>query len=72
MLLDAIPDIAMSGRARTPVGGEAPNPIDPPPGCPFHPRCPRAAERCRIEAPILTDDVACHFPLGEPKEPGRA
>ncbi len=72
MLLDAVPDLAMSGRARTPVGGEPPSPIDPPPGCPFHPRCPRAAERCRIEAPILTDDVACHFPLGEPKGPGRA
>ena len=42
MLLDAVPDLTMSGRPRTPVGGEPPNPIDPPPGCPFHPRCPRA------------------------------
>ncbi|WP_158818066.1 ABC transporter ATP-binding protein [Methylocapsa sp. S129] len=67
MLLDAVPDLAMSGRARTPVGGETPNPIDPPPGCPFHPRCPRAIDRCRIEAPILRDNVACHLPLSDSK-----
>jgi peptide/nickel transport system ATP-binding protein len=61
MLLDAVPDLAMSGRARTPVGGEVPNPITPPPGCPFHPRCPRAIARCRSEVPAFTDDVACHL-----------
>jgi len=66
MLLDAVPDLAMSGRARTPVGGEPPNPIDPPPGCPFHPRCPRAAELCRREAPDFVDNVACHFAHGDP------
>ena len=42
MLLDAIPDIHMSGRARTPVQGEVPNPLQPPPGCTFNPRCPHA------------------------------
>ena len=42
MLLDAIPDIGMSGRARTPVQGEVPNPLEPPSGCSFHPRCPHA------------------------------
>jgi peptide/nickel transport system ATP-binding protein len=72
MLLDAVPDLAMSGRARTPVGGEAPNPIDPPPGCPFHPRCPRAAERCKHETPLLRDNVACHFPLDGPESQGRS
>jgi oligopeptide/dipeptide ABC transporter ATP-binding protein len=61
MLLDAVPDLAMSGRARTPVGGEVPNPIDPPPGCPFHPRCPRAIARCRTQVPAFVDDVACHL-----------
>jgi peptide/nickel transport system ATP-binding protein len=66
MLLDAVPDLAMSGRARTPVGGEVPNPITPPPGCPFHPRCPRAVERCRSEAPAFTDDVACHLAHADP------
>ncbi len=65
MLLDAIPDIAMSGKRRTPVGGEVPNPIDPPSGCAFHPRCPHANDRCRREPPattILPDGgtVACH------------
>jgi peptide/nickel transport system ATP-binding protein len=64
MLLDAIPDLEMSGRARTPVAGEVPSPIDPPPGCPFHPRCPHANERCRIERPAMIEiggaRVACH------------
>ncbi len=64
LLLDAIPDLAMTGRVRTPVGGEVPSPIAPPPGCPFHPRCPLANERCRVERPGYTRDVdvlvACH------------
>ena len=68
MLLDAIPDLEMTGRARTPVAGEVPNPLDPPPGCTFHPRCPHANERCRREAPALKPHrqaagealVACH------------
>jgi peptide/nickel transport system ATP-binding protein len=60
MLLDAVPDLAMSGRPRTPVGGEVPNPLAPPPGCAFHPRCPHANERCRRETPQLLNNVACH------------
>jgi peptide/nickel transport system ATP-binding protein len=64
MLLDAIPDIAMSGRARTPVQGEVPNPLNPPSGCSFHPRCPHANERCRQERPALLQvkgvRIACH------------
>ncbi|GJD95683.1 ABC transporter ATP-binding protein [Methylobacterium iners] len=60
MLLDAVPDIGMTGRTRTPVSGEIPNPIDPPSGCTFHPRCPFANERCRAEVPGLIDGVACH------------
>ncbi|MEP7303490.1 MAG: oligopeptide/dipeptide ABC transporter ATP-binding protein, partial [Caldimonas sp.] len=64
MLLDAIPDIHMSGRARTPVQGEVPNPLHPPGGCSFHPRCPHANERCRVERPQLLRfggaRVACH------------
>ena len=64
MLLDAIPDIHMSGRSRTPVQGEVPNPLNPPSGCAFNPRCPHANERCRVERPnLLTIDgaqVACH------------
>ena len=64
MLLDAIPDIHMSGRARTPVQGEVPNPLNPPSGCSFHPRCPLANERCKVERPALQQfqgiQVACH------------
>jgi peptide/nickel transport system ATP-binding protein len=53
MLLDAIPDLQMTGRARTPVAGEVPNPLNPPSGCTFHPRCPRAAAQCSQSAPQL-------------------
>ncbi|HYM33665.1 MAG TPA: ABC transporter ATP-binding protein [Candidatus Cybelea sp.] len=65
MLLDAIPDLEMSGRARTPVAGEVPSPINPPSGCAFHPRCPHANDRCRVEVPKLKQsarggEVACH------------
>jgi peptide/nickel transport system ATP-binding protein len=60
MLLDAVPDLQMSGKARTPVAGEVPNPLAPPSGCAFHPRCPHANERCRREAPQFLDHVACH------------
>ncbi len=60
MLLDAVPDIDMTGRRRKRVEGEIPSPIDPPPGCPFHPRCPLANERCRVEIPPLAAGVACH------------
>jgi peptide/nickel transport system ATP-binding protein len=61
MLLDALPDLEMSGRARTPVAGEVPNPLDPPSGCAFHPRCPYADARCRAERPAFgAQAVACH------------
>ena len=64
MLLDAVPDLEMTGRLRKPVEGEIPNPIDPPKGCAFHPRCPFANARCRAERPQLLPAgaalVACH------------
>jgi peptide/nickel transport system ATP-binding protein len=64
MLLDAIPDIHMTGRSRTPVQGEVPNPLNPPKGCAFHPRCPHANARCSSERPALLNikgvDIACH------------
>jgi peptide/nickel transport system ATP-binding protein len=65
MLLEAIPDIRNPGKARTAVGGEVPNPLNPPPGCTFHPRCPYADARCQREAPELLpagggQSVACH------------
>ncbi len=64
LLLDAIPDVTMVGRSRTPVSGEVPSPIAPPSGCTFHPRCPLANERCRVEKPEQTRAgdvlVTCH------------
>jgi len=64
MLLDAIPQMHDTGRARTPVQGEVPNPLSPPSGCSFHPRCPHANARCKAERPALLEisgvKVACH------------
>ncbi len=64
LLLETIPDLAMSGRQREPVAGEVPSPLNPPSGCAFHPRCPFAAARCRSERPELREAgnglVACH------------
>ncbi len=64
MLLDAIPKMHDTGRARTPVQGEVPNPLNPPTGCTFHPRCPLANARCKAERPKLQViegvQVACH------------
>ena len=64
MLLAAIPDLDMTGTPRRPVEGEIPNPINPPSGCAFHPRCPLANDRCKRELPLLRDmggaEVACH------------
>jgi len=64
MLIDAIPRMRDHGRERTPVQGEVPNPLQPPTGCSFHPRCPLANARCRSERPVLLAidgaQVACH------------
>lgn len=64
MLLDAIPKMHDTGRARTPVQGEVPNPLNPPKGCAFNPRCPHANDRCRTERPVMLQlgraQVACH------------
>ncbi len=60
MLLDAVPDLAMIGKPHEGVKGEIPNPINPPSGCTFHPRCPLVFDRCRIENPPAIDGVACH------------
>jgi peptide/nickel transport system ATP-binding protein len=63
-LMEAIPDLEMTGRERIPVGGEVPSPITPPSGCAFHPRCPLANDRCKRERPELKPAgdamVACH------------
>ena len=64
MLLEAIPDLEKTGTARVAVAGEVPNPLNPPSGCAFHPRCPHANARCKAERPEMKPHgvslVACH------------
>jgi len=60
-----IPDPRLR-RKRIVLGGEVPNPIHPPTGCHFHPRCPKSSARCRSEKPLLRDlggghYAACHL-----------
>jgi peptide/nickel transport system ATP-binding protein len=63
LLLETIPDVQRPNRDRQPLSGEVPSPIDPPPGCPFHPRCPQAEAACRESRPALEAhggrEVAC-------------
>lgn len=63
MLLNAIPDLEMTGREVTPPNGEIPNPINPPSCCTFHPRCPIAKEHCKRHIPPVVEtaegSVAC-------------
>jgi peptide/nickel transport system ATP-binding protein/oligopeptide transport system ATP-binding protein len=56
-----IPKARAKGRKRVILGGEVPSPINPPPGCQFHTRCPYATARCRSEAPVLREVTPGHF-----------
>jgi len=64
LLLETIPDLTLQKRGRQPMEGEVPNPIHPPSGCAFHPRCPSVGDRCRTEIPLPKPSkdsiVACH------------
>lgn len=64
MLLAAVPQLDEATPKREPIEGEVPNPLDPPKGCPFHPRCAHANDRCRVEQPRLMtrglSAVSCH------------
>jgi oligopeptide/dipeptide ABC transporter ATP-binding protein len=71
-LISAIPVAEPRHRStRVVLSGDVPSPIHPPSGCPFHPRCPHAQDRCRAEKPALRQpdptrpdhQVACHFDL---------
>jgi peptide/nickel transport system ATP-binding protein len=65
-LLNEVPRVESRGIDYQPVSGEIPSPLDPPPGCHFHPRCPHATDRCRAEIPVLREIApgrtsACHL-----------
>jgi peptide/nickel transport system ATP-binding protein len=65
MLLAEIPSVRNRKRRFHAVKGELPSPLRPPPGCAFHPRCPHAVDRCRVEVPALREvspgtSSACH------------
>ena len=65
LLLETIPDVEMTGASRAPVAGEIPNPIEPPSGCAFHPRCPQISGDCSKLGPELIAlengvQLACH------------
>lgn len=66
-LISSIPALQPpAGRNRITLKGELPSPINPPSGCPFHPRCPVAEARCKTETPVLRDlgggrKAACHL-----------
>lgn len=74
-LLNAIPKMGDPSHTRlAAIGGRPPDLLDPPPGCPFSPRCPYAQERCHEERPELTPDpddpahsYACFYPVGSPQ-----
>lgn len=71
LLLDSIPDVTgeRAKHGRSPIAGEVPNPLNPPTGCLFHPRCPHCMEKCKNIAPELKSidfhgisvQVACHL-----------
>jgi peptide/nickel transport system ATP-binding protein len=65
-LLEQIPSVRNRRRRFEAVKGELPSPLAPPPGCPFHPRCPSAMPRCSIEPPRLREiapgrTASCHL-----------
>jgi peptide/nickel transport system ATP-binding protein len=73
-LLDTVPAV---GKVHVRLQGEPANPLDPPGGCPFHPRCPAAVESCATTAVVLVDPpgdpwrrVACPVELGRRRSDG--
>jgi peptide/nickel transport system ATP-binding protein len=65
-LLAGMPTLEARKKTYLPIRGEMPSPLDPPPGCHFHPRCPHATARCRAEVPALRElgaghSAACHL-----------
>ena len=73
-LLSAVPlPDPKAARQRIILAGDVPSPVNPPPGCRFHTRCPLAFDRCSVEAPVMRSTapghvVACHLREGTPVE----
>jgi oligopeptide/dipeptide ABC transporter ATP-binding protein len=66
VLLESVPSIDSRVHKRHVIAGDVPSPLNPPPGCPFHPRCPEAMDVCRVEMPPMIEAspdhfVACHL-----------
>jgi peptide/nickel transport system ATP-binding protein len=59
-LLAEVPRLDDRRKNFAALKGEIPSPLDPPPGCHFHPRCPHALSRCRVEAPVLREVAPSH------------
>ena len=68
-LLSAVPTVGGNHQERIVLSGDVPSPLAPPSGCPFHPRCPYAQEKCRCTLPPWQEKdghgVRCFFPLGK-------
>ncbi|HEY5291821.1 MAG TPA: ABC transporter ATP-binding protein [Burkholderiales bacterium] len=60
-LLAEVPRLDLRRKSFISIKGEIPSPLAPPPGCHFHPRCPHAMPRCRIEQPVLREIAPLHF-----------
>jgi len=75
-LLDEVPRLEAHKRRFSALKGEIPSPLRPPPGCHFHPRCPHAFERCRVDRPALKEIApgrfsACHLNDRPEPRPGK-
>lgn len=60
LIADA-PRLDVKAADHRPIQGELPSPLNPPSGCPFHPRCPKAMDRCSVERPVLREVMPLHF-----------
>jgi peptide/nickel transport system ATP-binding protein len=75
-LLDEVPRLEPRKKKFSALKGEIPSPLHPPPGCHFHPRCPFAFDRCKVDRPVLKEVApgrfsACHLNDGPEPRPGR-
>ena len=60
VLLASVPSLETREHKRHVIEGDVPSPLNPPPGCPFHPRCPEAMDICRKEMPVTIEQAAAH------------